>query len=321
MAVSSAPLPAQPDRKENNSPSFRSRAEPAAFKMTRSKPSGLLPALARNLPPLHPAPAPAPAPRPAPPPSAASSAPAPPPPATPVYPTRSAHQEKGARDHRGSGDAAAGGRAVLLLVKVPMAEPGARRAPRGVAPRQLESAAASAQPHPPPLPSRSPSTSNTPCALRQPDGRTQEGGGERGPGRLAPAQLRWAVRTGRSSRCCNSHLPVLSSGQRLRENKEEGWARENEGTTSIAKPPGRCQPPSSAALTGRRGTESWWPPSAGKHVVAPKGESAPCDVIAKEAGLFVRAELRRRSRASKEVQMPCRSLKNLQLLSDPRKTL
>ncbi|KAK2083478.1 hypothetical protein P7K49_038714, partial [Saguinus oedipus] len=40
------------------------------------------------------------------------------------------------------------------------------------------------------------------------------------------------------------------------EDREEGWARASEGTTSHSEASSRCQPPSSAAQTGLRGTES-----------------------------------------------------------------
>lgn len=193
-----------------------------------------------------------------------------------------------------------------------------------MAPRQLESAAASAQRR---IHSRLPS--REPIYLQHPmctaaAGRPDTGGRRRARlrGRLAPAQLR-ACPDREKQPLLQPAPPRALLRQRLRRTREEGWARENEGTTSHSEASGRCQPPSSAALTGRRGTEScgrrargntWWRRRG--------GESALCDVIAKEAGLFVRAELRRRSRTSKEVQdAPCCSLKNLQLLSDPRKTL
>ncbi|XP_070312433.1 uncharacterized protein [Odocoileus virginianus] len=155
-------------------------------------------------------------------------------------------------------------------------------------------------------------------------GRPDTGGRRRARlrGRLAPAQLRGCP-GGEKQPLLQPAPPRALLRQRLRRTREEGWARENEGTTSHSEASGRCQPPSSAALTGRRGTESggrrargntWWRRRG--------GESALCDVIAKEAGLFVRAEPRRLSRTSKEVQdAPCRSLKNLQLLSDPGKNV
>lgn len=136
-------------------------------------------------------------------------------------------------------------RAVLLLAGVPMAEPGARTGAQGTRPPGcwsrrllLPSAASTAASR-----AGSPSTSKTPCALRQPGSRAEEGGGQGGSGgRSAPAQRR-----GRPGRERQPRLHPTPPGallqQRLRRTREEGWAREGKGTTSHSEASSHCQPP------------------------------------------------------------------------------
>lgn len=205
-----------------------------------------------------------------------------------------------------------------------MAEPGARRAPgvRGPPAAGIGCCFCPA-PHPPPPPepgAHLPPTPHVHCGSGTAGHRRKRRGRLRG--RSAPAQLRGSPGGEKQPRL-HPAPPRALLRQRLRRTREESWARESEGTTSHSEASSRCQPPSSAAQTGRRGTESggrrarghtWWRRRG--------GVLALCDVIPKEAGLFVRSETGRRSRRSEEGEdAPWRSLKKLQLLIDPGKTL
>lgn len=110
-------------------------------------------------------------------------------------------------------------------------------------------------------PAGSPSTSNTPYALRQPGsraaGQPDRGGRRRRrlSGCSAPAQRRGHPGGVRQPRL-QPAPPGAFLQQRLRRTREEGWARECKGTTSHSEASSHCQPPSSAAQTRRRGTKS-----------------------------------------------------------------
>lgn len=112
----------------------------------------------------------------------------------------------------------------MLLAEVPMAEPGARRGARSARPHGswnrwlfLPSAASTATSQ-----AGSPSTSSSPCALQQPGGRAEEGGGRGGSGRRsAPAQGR-----GRPGGEKQARLEPVPPGalqrQGLRRTREQG---------------------------------------------------------------------------------------------------
>lgn len=134
---------------------------------------------------------------------------------------------------------------MLLLAEVPMAEPGARRGARGAWPPGswsrrllLPSAASTAASR-----AGSPSISNTPCALRQPGGRAQEGGGEGGSGGAQHLPSGAAARAGRGSGRCSPRLPVLSSDSGCGEpGRRAGRGRAKE-QLPIAKPPATANHP------------------------------------------------------------------------------
>lgn len=136
-------------------------------------------------------------------------------------------------------------RAVLLFAEVPMAEPGAPRGARGAWPPGswsrrllLPSAASTAASR-----AGSPSTSNTPCALRQPGSRTEEGGGDGGSGDAQHLPSRAAARAWRGSGGCSPRLPVLSSDSGSGEPGRRAGRERAKEQLPIAKPPAAANHP------------------------------------------------------------------------------
>lgn len=167
-----------------------------------------------------------------------------------------------------------GTRVVLFLAEVPMAELGARRGSRGAQPHGswnrrllLPSAASTAASR-----AGSPSTSNTPCALRQPGSRAKEGGDELRSGGTQHLPSRAAAGAGRSSRGCNPRLPVLFSDSGSGEPGRRAARESAKEQLPIAKLPATANHPPLPRPAGEG--LSRWPRGAGTHVVAPKGRRA-----------------------------------------------
>lgn len=134
---------------------------------------------------------------------------------------------------------------MLLFAEVPMAEPGARRGARGAWPPGswsrrllLPSAASTAASR-----AGSPSTSNTPCALRQPGSQAEEGGGEGGSGGAQHLPSRAAARAGRGSGGCSPRLPELSSDSGCGEPGRRAGRERAKEQLPIAKPPATANHP------------------------------------------------------------------------------